>query len=105
MLLTCAEGRWLKSTSEGSGDCGWLKTSKSSSESETSTTFAIASGIGWKEVASSSVMRWNGNSTCYVSSGGVPARKPGTAILICCNRWSFAFITYLGAWKLEEIGL
>ena len=97
MLLTCAGGRWLKLVSIGSGDRGWLKTSKSSSESETSTTLAVTSGTRREEVASSSVVRWKGSSTGCVLSREVPTRKPGMAMLICYSQGSFAFIMYLSA--------
>ena len=54
--LTWAGGRWLKSPAGTFGDWGWLKTSKSSSKSETSTTCSSSLIASWKGVASSSAV-------------------------------------------------
>ena len=104
MSLTWA-GRRLKVALGESGDWGWLKASKSSLESETSTTLIASSRTKWEEVATSSTLRWEVNFIGWVSAGGGPVRKPGTAMLIWCSQRSFALITYLGAWKLVEMGL
>ena len=52
--LVCAGGGWPRSPDGVSGDKGWLKTSKSSLESETSTTSSFSLIVGWDGVASSS---------------------------------------------------
>ena len=69
-------------------DWGWLKTSKSSSDSETLTISSSSSLIvGWEGVASSLTVCWNGNSICCTPSGaGLGLRKPGTTTLINYRR-------------------
>ena len=99
MLLTWAGWRCLKVAPGDSIKRGWLKTPKSSSISSLeSTTFITL-------VASSSGARWVGSSTGWMPTGGGPVRKPGAAMLIWCSWGSLAFITYLRAWKLVDIGL
>ena len=48
---------------------GWLKTSKSSSDSETSTISSPSLIVGWDAVAFSSATHWNGSATL-----GMPSR-------------------------------
>ena len=110
LTLTWAVGNWEKGAKGDLAGEGWSKTLKSSSvsslESTTSTTLvAFSFGTGFEEVVSSSGTRWIGSSTVWVPTGGVLVRKPGTATLIWCSQGSFAFITYLGAWKLVDMGL
>ena len=86
--------RWGSRSLAGvSGDKGWLKTLKLSSESETSMTSSFSLIVGWDRVASFSAARWNGNATFGMPSGiGSMVRKLGTTTLIWCRQGSFAFI-------------
>lgn len=77
------------------GNLWWLKTSKSSSDSEMSTISSSSLMADWDGVAISSAVHRMGSVT----------RKPRISMLIWCRRRSLALITHLGAWKLDDIGV
>ena len=108
--LTWAKGKWLKSLVGDFGDWGWLKTSKSFSESSTSTTVSYSSSspltAGCEGVVSSLALYWRIGSTFSTPWGLRPGlRKPDIATLMRCRWGSFAFITHFSAWKLDESGV
>ena len=91
--LVCAGRGWPRSPNGISGSEGWLKTSKSSLELETSTIPSSPLVKGWDEVASSSAACWKDSATFGMPSGigsvvKMPSRiepvvrKLGTATLI-----------------------
>ena len=98
---------WPRSGVEVSGNKAWLKTSNSSSESDTSTISSSSVSAGWEEVATL-VVCYGGEATfgmplgiglvVSIPSGTRPLiRKLRTATLIRCSRGSLALITNFGA--------
>ena len=97
--LACTGEGWLRSLDGVSRDKSWLKTSKSSLESETSMIPSSSLVKSWDEVASSLIARSDGNAIFGMPFGmGSTVRKPGTVTLIWCKHRSFALIAHFGAW-------
>ena len=111
LRFVCTGKGPLRSLIGASGDRGWLKTSKSSLESDTSTIFSPSSSFssfsssmtGCKDEAPTFGIPSNMGVVAWTPSGfGQGRRKLDAATLILCRCGSFALITHFSARKLLE---